>query len=82
MAVKLEFGVFEAIRVDFGVVFKVELNKDCRVSNIFDFDFLLLYIIKRYTEVELQLVDGELLSFYKVMLGLLNNFERFFVSLR
>lgn len=53
MAVKLKFGVFEAMRVDFRVIFEVELDEYCRVSNVLDFDFLFLDIVEGYFEVEL-----------------------------
>ena len=53
MAVEFTLGIFEAILINFGVVFEVELNIDCRVANIFDLDIFLVNVIDGHFEIEL-----------------------------
>ena len=57
MAVELGFGIFEAVGVDFGVIFEVEVNIDCRVPNVLDFDIFLVDVVDGDVEVELQFID-------------------------
>ena len=51
MAIELELTVFEAMWIDFGLIFELKIDIHCRISNVFDFDFLLLNIIKGNIEV-------------------------------
>jgi hypothetical protein len=74
MAVKLEFGIFEPMRVDFGLIFEVKFNIDCRVADVFEFDFLLVDVVEGHLKVQLQLVDDQLFTLYQAMLGLLDYF--------
>lgn len=53
VAVEFTLGIFEAILINFGVVFEVELNIDCRVANIFDLDIFLVNVIDGHFEIEL-----------------------------
>ena len=51
MAIELDFGIFDGVVIDFGMVFEFELNIDCGISYIFDFDVLLLDVIEGDIEV-------------------------------
>lgn len=53
MTVKLDFGIFESVLVDFGLIFEVKLHIDSRVAYIFDFNILFIDIVEGYVEVEL-----------------------------
>ena len=58
MAVKLHFGIFEAVGIDFRAVFKVKAYFYCRVANIFDFYIFFINVVQGSIKVELQFVDG------------------------
>ena len=53
VAVKLGFCVFEAVRVDFGLIFEVESDVDGRVADVFDLDCIFGDVVDGDIEVEL-----------------------------
>ena len=53
VAVEFAFGIFEAMLIDFLIIFDLEFDVDCRIANIFDLDVFLLDVEDGYLEVEL-----------------------------
>lgn len=53
MAIELKLSVFESAGIDFGSIFECKLKIDCRISNIFDFDFFSFNVSKFDIKIKL-----------------------------
>ena len=53
VTIELTLCIFEAVLINFRIVFEVELDVDCRVANIFDLDIFFVDVVDGYLEIEL-----------------------------